>query len=65
MIMFMPLYMLYIPNDDEFSKICLIATIIITIFFAIILYTINDTESTLEKEHKKYEKIKKYEDKER
>lgn len=63
MIIFMPLYML--NNDDEFSKICFIATIIITIFFAIILYTIDDTESTLEKEHKKYEKIKKYEDKEK
>lgn len=65
MIMFMPLYMLHIPNDDEFSKICFIATIIITIFFAIILYTIDDTESTLDKKHKEYEKNKKYEDKER
>lgn len=62
MIMYMPMYM---PNDDEFSKICFIATIIITIFFAIILYTINDTESTLDKKHKEYEKNKKYEDKER
>lgn len=59
MIMFMPLYMLFIPNDDEFSKICFIATIIITIFFAIILYTIDDTESTLDKKHKEYEKNKK------
>lgn len=65
MIMFMPLYMLFIPNDDEFSKICFIATIIITIFFAIILYTINDTESTLDKKHKEYEKNKKYEEKEK